>query len=201
MEIYLIRHTTPKVEKGVCYGQTDLDVTESFIAEANLIQQILPTTIETVYSSPLQRCSKLANHLFSDKKIELHKDLMEINCGIWEMQYWDKIPRLNLQPWMDDFVNVSTPNGESYLQLHERVTKIFSVITKLNTTAAIVAHGGVIRSILSYITNTPLKESFDVFSLHYGCVIKIIQQQNTLVHQVLHNILPSEKEQHRPSYY
>ena len=24
MEIYLIRHTSPLVEKGVCYGQADL---------------------------------------------------------------------------------------------------------------------------------------------------------------------------------
>ena len=28
--IYLIRHTHPKVIKGICYGQTDLDVAESF---------------------------------------------------------------------------------------------------------------------------------------------------------------------------
>ena len=30
MEIFLIRHTTPKIEKGICYGQTDLDITTTF---------------------------------------------------------------------------------------------------------------------------------------------------------------------------
>ncbi|TAH03053.1 MAG: hypothetical protein EAZ16_08610 [Sphingobacteriales bacterium] len=34
--------------------------------------------------------------------------------------------------------------------------------------AVIVTHGGVIRSILSFITNTQLADSFKVFKLHYG---------------------------------
>jgi len=33
MEIYLIRHTTPDVAKGICYGQTDLDVANTFEEE------------------------------------------------------------------------------------------------------------------------------------------------------------------------
>ena len=37
MEIYLIRHTKPKVGKGICYGQTDLEIDEtSFEQELNL---------------------------------------------------------------------------------------------------------------------------------------------------------------------
>lgn len=31
MDIYLIRHTTPAIAKGICYGQTDLDVTANFL--------------------------------------------------------------------------------------------------------------------------------------------------------------------------
>ena len=34
MEIYLVRHTTPDVAKGICYGQADIDVTATFLAEA-----------------------------------------------------------------------------------------------------------------------------------------------------------------------
>ena len=37
MEIYLIRHTTPKIEKGICYGQADLNVADSFEEEINVI--------------------------------------------------------------------------------------------------------------------------------------------------------------------
>ena len=37
MEIYLVRHTTPAIEKGVCYGQTDLNVAETFEEEVELV--------------------------------------------------------------------------------------------------------------------------------------------------------------------
>ena len=56
--------TTPAVDKGICYGQTDLDVTESFFEEAEMILRALPPGIVAVYSSPLQRCTRLARHLF-----------------------------------------------------------------------------------------------------------------------------------------
>jgi alpha-ribazole phosphatase len=201
MEIFLIRHTTPAVEKGICYGQTDLDVTETFLAEAAVIKQHLPESIARVYSSPLQRCKKLAEHLFPQKPVSLHTDLMEINCGRWEMQPWNDIPRHEIDPWMNDFVTVPTPGGESYVDLHQRVVAVFEEIAKPPQPTAIVAHGGVIRSILSHITQTALIDSFNAFTLHYGCVAKIYYQNDKVQHELLYNIPPNEKEQHKPSYF
>jgi len=123
MEIYLIRHTTPAVAKGICYGQTDLDITDSFFDEAAIISKILPQSIRAVHSSPLQRCKKLATQLFPSHSIVLHDELMEIHCGQWEMKNWDGLPEEELGPWMKDFVNVRIPGGESYLDLHERVSR------------------------------------------------------------------------------
>ena len=200
MEIYLIRHTTPLIQNGICYGQSDLDVTNSFVEESRLIKNVLPNNIERVYSSPLKRCTRLASVVFPDQTILLLDDLREINCGIWEMQAWDDIPKKELQPWMDDFVNVSIPGGESYTELHERVTRCFDSLRQEKFTLAIIAHGGVIRSILSHITNTPLKDSFNLFTLHYGCVIKLEQQEGIFTYRILHNIVPPQKEQHRPSH-
>ncbi len=199
MEIYLIRHTTPLIEKGICYGQTDLDITESFEEEVSMIHPHLPKANIKVYSSPLQRCSKLANALYGSAIIEYHDELMELNCGDWEMQKWDEIPKTEIQPWMDDFVNVVVPNGESYVLLHDRVVNKFEEIKSKGEDAVIVAHGGVLRSILSYITNTALKESFDVFTLHYGCVVKITIDENDMNHQLLYNYSRQGKEWHRPT--
>src|ERR1700689_1375209 len=96
--IYLIRHTTPAVAKGICYGQTDLDVTESFADEAAVIRQHLSPGIVSVYSSPLQRCARLARHLFPDRAPCLMDDLMEVDCGQWEMRGWDELPREEIDP-------------------------------------------------------------------------------------------------------
>ncbi len=199
MEIYLVRHTAPDIAKGICYGQADIDVKETFLAEAEIISRYLPRTIGAVYSSPLQRCKKLAGHLFGSHTIHLHDDLKEINCGQWELKAWDDIPKEVIDPWMNDFVTVRIPGGESYEDLYQRVTNVFVQIRQQAVPVVIVAHGGVIRSILSYITNTPLQDSFTAFSLHYGCVIKIININGALQHQVLSNIV-HEKETHKPSY-
>jgi alpha-ribazole phosphatase len=230
-EIYLIRHTTPAVAKGICYGQTDLDITESFNEEAAIIRQHLPEGVIAVHSSPLQRCHRLASHLFPGHPISLHNELMEIHCGEWEMKGWDELPKEEVDPWMKDFVQIRIPGGESYLDLHQRVTRCYETIRGGSPAAdgrsnvagqtpekgrsyvtgqvpenagplAIVAHGGVIRSILSHITGTPLINSFKVFSLHYGCVIRLFGEAEPLQYEFLSNIPPEEKEQHKPkSFY
>ncbi|GAC1438156.1 MAG: alpha-ribazole phosphatase [Sediminibacterium sp.] len=199
MEIYLIRHTTPAIAKGICYGQSDLDVTATFAAEAERTRVHLPVNIQTIYSSPLQRCRKLAEALFPQHQIQLHEDLKELHCGHWEMQPWDAIPKTEMQPWMEDFVNVPVPGGESYTQLHQRVINCLQLICQEAGPVAIVAHGGVLRSIASHITNTPLKVSFDAFSFHYGCVVKLVRQGNSYTHELLYNYSASGKEWHRPS--
>ncbi len=199
MEIYLIRHTTPKVEKGICYGQADLDITETFLEEVEAIKPHLPSDEIKVYSSPLQRCKKLADALFDGLAIDVHDDLMELNCGQWELLPWNDIPKEEIQPWMDDFVNVAVPKGESYVDLHNRVVKRFNEIVSKQESAVIVAHGGVLRSILSHITSTPLKESFDAFTLHYGCVVKIKVTEDKMTHELLYNYSRQGKEWHRPT--
>jgi alpha-ribazole phosphatase len=177
MEIYLIRHTTPDIAKGICYGQADIDVTTTFDAEAALIKTLLPADIRHVHSSPLQRCRKLAEWLFPQTTIQYHDALKEINFGDWELRKWDDIATDDIQPWMNDFVNVQTPNGENYVQLYQRSTHFFNQL-KESAPIATVTHGGVIRSILSLITQTPLVESFSAFSLQYGCVIKITKEND-----------------------
>src|ERR1700742_1932846 len=99
-DIYLIRHTTPAVAKGICYGQTDLDITESFAEEAEAIREHLPSGIVSVYSSPLRRCSQLARYLFPDRLPTLLNQLMEVHCGEWEMRSWDELPKEEVEPWM-----------------------------------------------------------------------------------------------------
>ncbi|NCT94564.1 MAG: alpha-ribazole phosphatase [Chitinophagaceae bacterium] len=199
MAIYLIRHTTPDIPKGICYGQTDLDVVHSFEQEVALTKAHLPEAVTHVFSSPLQRCHKLARALYPQQSIVLKDELKELHCGSWEMQEWNAIPKAEIQPWMDDFVHVRVPGGESYVDLHTRVVRCFENIASLEGSSVIVAHGGPLRSILSHITQTPLKESFDVFTLHYGCVVELHANGNGFEYQLLYNHSQTGKEWHRPT--
>jgi alpha-ribazole phosphatase len=129
---------------------------------------------------------------------------MELHCGQWEMRHWDELPKEEIDPWMADFVNIQVPGGESYIELHDRVTRCWREIVEAaaGASAAVVAHGGVLRSILAGLTDTPLIDSFKAFPLHYGCVIRVSLLDGRWGFESLSNIAPLEKEQHKPkSFY
>src|SRR4028118_1276170 len=83
MEIYLIRHTTPLIEKGICYGQSDIPLADSFESEWEIIRQQLPKEMDCIYTSPLKRCWQLARKLEQHYQVPLFTDkrLMEMHFG------------------------------------------------------------------------------------------------------------------------
>ncbi len=171
MEIYLIRHTTPAIERGTCYGFSDLDLAPSFPEEAARVQQLLPQKPLTVYASPLQRCSKLAHFLFGNN-FTTDERLKELNFGDWEMKRWDDLGPDALQAWMDNYVYARVPGGESYEDLYKRSVEIFLEVISKQQNAALVTHSGVIRSLLAYVTGTPLENSFEL-RVEYGRIARI----------------------------
>lgn len=170
MEIYLIRHTTPSIAKGICYGQTDVWVEPTlFDKERKLVQKKLPSDIQYGYSSPLRRCTELATKLFDN--IQVDARLMELNFGNWEQQAWNNIAPSELNPWMEDFVQVAPPNGESYRELHQRTNAFWEDLLEHNDSpVAVVTHAGVIRSFLSWMLELPLSNSFRI-DIAYGGVV------------------------------
>ncbi|HLR24601.1 MAG TPA: alpha-ribazole phosphatase [Fodinibius sp.] len=179
MELYLIRHTTPDVAKGICYGQKNIGLTEAFLEELKRLEAKLPEEHKMfqVYSSPLKRCSKLATKL-SEQGIITDDRLMELNFGSWEGQKWDDINEEELSEWMQDFVEVECPGGESYRRLYDRVTAWWKeVIRSKQEKVLVVTHAGVIRCLLSHILGLPLENSFRL-QVGYGSVSQIVYQNN-----------------------
>lgn len=176
MEIYLIRHTTPDIEKGICYGQSDIPLKESFPLEAENILKFLPENFDKVYASPLKRCTQLAN-LIDDKYIT-DKRLMELNFGTWELKNWEDISKPEIQPWYDDWVKVPTNKGESYRELQSRALSFIEEIPSHYNRIAIITHSGVIRSLCAHFNKEDLKNSFNSLTIEYGAVLKIIYLSN-----------------------
>lgn len=172
MEIILVRHTTPNIEKGICYGHADIGVTETFSEEIQpILNEVKVNDSETIYySSPLKRCKLLAEKL-SDTII-FDDRIKELDFGDWELQKWNDINKPELEVWMNDFVNVVVTNGESYIDLHTRTVKFLNELKTLKKQRiVVVTHAGVIRSLWAYINKNPLENSFDL-KLNYGHIIK-----------------------------
>lgn len=162
MDIYLIRHTTLDVEPDICYGQSDLEVADSFPRESREVASKLPVSADDAvfYSSPLLRCRKLAAEL-TDDDIQFDERLKELDFGDWELKKWDDMDSALLQEWMDDFVNVSCPGGESYLELTDRVTAWWNeLMEKEHESVVVVTHAGVIRCLLCNVLEIPYSNSF-----------------------------------------
>jgi len=180
MNIYLIRHTTPDIELIYCYGQTDLDVAETFVDEASRAKSLLPDFKDVkVYSSPLIRCKKLAEFLkLAD--IVYEDRIKEFHFGDWEMVPWKDLKSLEFEEWVKDFVNIKAPAGESFLEMHDRVMEFFNeMLLQDNSDVVIVCHGGVIRAVLANILHMPLKYMFHM-NIDYGAVSKIVLDKKEL---------------------
>ena len=89
MEIHIIRHIEPAIEKGICYGQTDVLLHDGYEKTHKQIAKNIDTDFSQIYSSPLLRCKLLAQEISKDIIYDVR--LMEVNFGDWEMKKWDEI--------------------------------------------------------------------------------------------------------------
>ncbi|MFD0962902.1 alpha-ribazole phosphatase family protein [Pseudofulvibacter geojedonensis] len=178
MEIYLIRHTTPKIDSGICYGQSDLDLINNYAEEISRVTSSIQTIKPEIYSSPLKRCTILAKSF--NENIVLDSNLKEINFGDWELKAWNDIDSEELNIWMKNFVFEKPPNGESYIELSKRVNESFDrIVTLSDSNKIIITHAGVIRAIIARLNNIDLKDSFKI-KLEYGHIIKIVKDSSGL---------------------
>ncbi|WP_430815036.1 alpha-ribazole phosphatase [Carboxylicivirga sp. RSCT41] len=173
MDIWLIRHTTPDIDKGICYGQLDLNIIDSFKKEADAIKTHLAAIdFKQVFASPLVRCKKLAEELFPEHEITYSNLLKEIDFGDWEGKPWEAIPRNEMNQWSDDYINNQVPNGESFRQLLERTNAFIDGLnTDSDDTIALVTHSGIIRAFLIRYLQIPETKVFSL-DLSFGCIVK-----------------------------
>jgi alpha-ribazole phosphatase len=174
LKLTLIRHTSLQIASGICYGHSDIDVAASFASEAaNAQAKLAEITFDAIYSSPLQRCVKLAQALNLGKPV-LDNRLMELYFGDWELQAWDDIPRELFDVWAQDYANLAPPNGETFSQLQQRGISFLDEILSQhkNEHIAVITHGGMIRALLAHALNMELKGLFR-FNVDYGSVTQL----------------------------
>ncbi|PWJ43732.1 alpha-ribazole phosphatase [Sediminitomix flava] len=175
MNIYLIRHTQPKIDAGICYGQADIPLPDDAPQSFKKVISKIGVVPQHIYTSPLVRCEQLAEAIlektsYQNPSFFTDKRLMEMDFGDWENVAWDDIPEDTLSKWSEDFVNEKVPNGESFVELNKRVLSFWDeLLTKKAEHAVVVTHAGVIRALLSNAMNLDLKYAFRL-GIDYGGV-------------------------------
>jgi len=170
MKIYLVRHTAVKIPQGMCYGQTDVSLQETFESEALIVKNNLKNMeTDAIFSSPLSRCTRLANYCGFDKPV-LDERLKELNFGDWETQNWNDI---DMSVWNTDWINNPAPNGESFMQMYDRVASFFDELKTNHSYKSVLvfAHGGVISCARVYFQQADIKKTFDLMP-EYGEIVE-----------------------------
>ncbi len=161
MEIYVMRHTAVDVPSGICYGQTDVPLINGYTDEIQQIKKRVPKDIDLLISSPLRRCTFIAEefniYYTSDDR------LLEMDFGAWEMQPWDKIPKQELDNWMTNIVSTSPPYGENLMTVQQRVNSFLDELrNKKHMKVLLVTHAGPMRCMWNYLLGTPLENTFKI---------------------------------------
>lgn len=172
MIIHIIRHTRPDIKPGICYGQTDLALADSFDRDSKQVMTKLFDHYDAIYTSPLQRCALLSEKFRSDSRT-IDPRLMEYNFGNWELKPWNDFTSDTAKSWMNNFVEQAAPSGDSMITMQARVSEFWSeLLVKNHNRVAIVTHSGVQRLIHGLILETPMTHLFRL-QLDFGAVLEV----------------------------
>ena len=176
MLLYALRHTRVDVPTGICYGQSDVSLAQSFNSELTIVKsEIEGLSFDYVYSSPLTRCKTLAEALELPNNIVFDNNLKELNFGNWELQPWDTIfATSDGRYWMDNYTVAQCPNGESYIQLIDRVSLFLKNIKTKHpkATVLLVTHSGVIIALYKLLLNKKTEDIFQHHMANYGELVQ-----------------------------
>ncbi len=160
MKGFLVRHTRVEIPPGLCYGRIDVALAPSFEAEAAAVRERLPWAPLQVWSSPAERCRRLAERL-TDATVRIDPRLAELSMGDWEGRRWDEISGPVHSAWMADPWGTRPPGGESAEDLLARIEVLRAeVLAARPERLLLVTHAGVIRAWRSLGERRPLPELF-----------------------------------------
>jgi broad specificity phosphatase PhoE len=164
LRLYLIRHG--EVEGAVAgrlLGRTDTPLSERGREQVQQLADLLSTVrFSAVYSSDLQRARMTAAAIARHGELVVESSAWrEIDMGEWEGRtvaaLHDEFPELVAQVFNDP-ASFQYPGGESFASFTARVQTALHklLLTHKSGDVALIAHGGVCRTIIGGVLGLPM---------------------------------------------
>ncbi|MDR0805886.1 MAG: adenosylcobalamin/alpha-ribazole phosphatase [Enterobacteriaceae bacterium] len=208
MALFLVRHgQTTANAKGLFYGSTDLELTETGMAQAQQIGSLLKNVeFESVYCSGLQRTQQTASAILqlpirtqlSPPNRYIDPRLNELDFGDWEMRHYQEIAQhdpQSWQSWITDWQQAIPTGGESFQHFAARVSE-YAQQLRTEATAGhqlIVAHQGVLRLILTQLLDMPVASMWH-FSFQHNAYSVVENNSGFAVLRILNGQMPYQPE-------
>ena len=98
----------------------------------------------------------------------------ELDFGDWEGLSWQQIGQDNVESWQQNLLGFQFPNGESALQMQQRVLSAWRDWLRQRTGGVLVTHLGVIRMLLGQVLQIPFQQQL-VLQIDYQKVVWLQQ--------------------------
>lgn len=143
MTLILLRHPSTRA-KGICYGHTDVALSDSAREEIQRALEITPVA-RRIVSSDLSRALTLASRIGARDGVPVERDprLRELYFGEWENVPWSVIGEEASGRWAADPWHIAPPGGERFGEMSRRVN---DALCELDPGTIVVAHAGPIRA-------------------------------------------------------
>lgn len=157
--IIMVRHGQSETNLRKAFtGQLNAPLTEVGREQARRMARYLDTyKVDKIYASTLQRAVDTARAIAHRQQcpMEMRDALMEINAGLWQGHTFTEVAQMypqSYQAWRLDMGNAAPEEGETCVQVYNRVTAFFQELLRSpEETVCLVTHAIPIRMMESYI--------------------------------------------------
>ena len=171
--LFLLRHGMTEGDGVTRYkGTTDVPLSEEGILQCQRMAAFMHgggLTPDVLYCSPLSRTVKSAEYMAEPFGLEpvIVPELRERDFGLWEGLSFAEVAKQfpeDFDAWAKDPLRFSPIEGESTLEVHERVLPAVEKLLAAHEggSVAIMAHGGVNRVVLCNYMKLPLEHIFRI---------------------------------------
>ncbi len=166
LDLWLIRHgETDWNRQQRWQGQSDTPLSDQGIAQARaLAERLAQEQFDGVFSSDLKRAADTARLALPDCDLLTDIRLREMDFGEFEGKSYHDLLNTHgdtIAQWRRDPHGFRAPNGESYMDLHQRVVDWRADLPPSGRYAAFL-HGGTIRALLYAVTGVPVDNTWAV---------------------------------------
>jgi broad specificity phosphatase PhoE len=160
--LILVRHGETEGQSSIRYfGATDIPLSELGREQVRRARELVAgQAFEVVWASSLSRAAESARILAPGHAIRLEADFREVHFGRWEGLTREEIaardPEL-FAVWQRDLARFDYPGGEPRSDFRERIARgLERLRTSGASSALVVAHKGVVRTLLDLISGEAL---------------------------------------------
>ena len=167
--LILVRHAESEIQ-GCYLGRLDPPLSvQGRVQAAALAGRMAGESLAAVYSSSLKRALTTAQTIAAAHGLEVSAiaDLAELDFGDWDGLTYQEIAEVAPQRfnrWLADPAEVRPPNGETLLEMSQRVMEAINGIIAAHPgeTVAVVTHGGPARVIVCCALGIPLSGQWQI---------------------------------------